>query len=59
MWEPRCLTTLWAFTACYRDSFTVYARRWRKSRKAHNEMAEDAENEFMVAESEDMKIKGK
>jgi hypothetical protein len=22
MWEPRCLTTLWAFTACYRGSFT-------------------------------------
>jgi hypothetical protein len=21
MWEPRRLTTLWAFTACYRDSF--------------------------------------
>jgi hypothetical protein len=22
MWEPRRLTTLWAFTACYRDTFT-------------------------------------
>jgi hypothetical protein len=22
MWEPRRLTNLWAFTACYRDSFT-------------------------------------
>jgi hypothetical protein len=22
MWEPRCLTTLWASTACYRESFT-------------------------------------
>jgi hypothetical protein len=22
MWEPRRLTTLWALTACYRDSFT-------------------------------------
>jgi hypothetical protein len=22
MWEPRHPTTLWAFTACYRDSFT-------------------------------------
>jgi hypothetical protein len=22
MWEPRRLTTLWAFTACYRDNFT-------------------------------------
>jgi hypothetical protein len=22
MWEPRRLMTLWAFTACYRDSFT-------------------------------------
>jgi hypothetical protein len=25
MWEPRRLTTLWAFTACYRDSFTFFA----------------------------------
>jgi hypothetical protein len=23
-WEPRRLTTLWASTACYRDSFTLY-----------------------------------
>jgi hypothetical protein len=23
MWEPRRLTTLWAFTGCYRDSFTL------------------------------------
>jgi hypothetical protein len=22
MWEPRRLTTLWVFMACYRDSFT-------------------------------------
>jgi hypothetical protein len=22
MWEPQHLTTLWAFTACYRASFT-------------------------------------
>jgi hypothetical protein len=24
MWEPRCLITLWASTACYRNSFTFY-----------------------------------
>jgi hypothetical protein len=24
MWEPRRLTTLWAFKACYRDSFTFF-----------------------------------
>jgi hypothetical protein len=24
MWEPRRLTTLWAFTACYMDSFTFF-----------------------------------
>jgi hypothetical protein len=24
MWEPRRLTTLWTFTACYRDSFRSY-----------------------------------
>jgi hypothetical protein len=23
MWKPRRLTTLWASTACYRDSFTL------------------------------------
>jgi hypothetical protein len=23
MWEPPCLTTLWAFRACYRDIFTL------------------------------------
>jgi hypothetical protein len=23
MWEPQHLTTLWASTACYRDSFTL------------------------------------
>jgi hypothetical protein len=25
MWEPRRLTTLWAFTGCYRDSFLLRA----------------------------------
>jgi hypothetical protein len=24
MWEPRRLTTLWAFTVCYRGNFTFY-----------------------------------
>jgi hypothetical protein len=24
MWEPRCLTTIRAFTACYRESFTFF-----------------------------------
>jgi hypothetical protein len=24
MWEPRRFKTLWAFTACYRDSFTFF-----------------------------------
>jgi hypothetical protein len=24
MWEPRRLTTLWAFTACYSESFTFF-----------------------------------
>jgi hypothetical protein len=27
MWKPRRLTTLWASTACYGDSFTL----WRRS----------------------------
>jgi hypothetical protein len=38
MWEPRHLTTLFAFTACYRDSFTftfclarlIWPWRWRR-----------------------------
>jgi hypothetical protein len=28
MWEPRRLTTLRAFMACYRDSFTFYLLPW-------------------------------
>jgi hypothetical protein len=24
MWEPRRLTTLWSFSACYRDSFNFF-----------------------------------
>jgi hypothetical protein len=27
MWEPRPLTTLWAFTACYSDSITFFFTR--------------------------------
>jgi hypothetical protein len=27
MWEPQRFTTLWASTACYRNSFTVINRR--------------------------------
>jgi hypothetical protein len=27
MWEPRCLTTLWASMACYSDSFTCSTKR--------------------------------
>jgi hypothetical protein len=23
IWKPRCLTTLWAFKACYKDRFTL------------------------------------
>jgi hypothetical protein len=30
MWEPRRLTTLWAFTACYRDNFTFFTFTFRK-----------------------------
>jgi hypothetical protein len=47
MWQPRRLTTLWASTACYRESFTFYGQlylylyitrdnyrsRWGKKRK--------------------------
>jgi hypothetical protein len=29
MWEPRRLTSLWASTACYRDSFNKFGDVWR------------------------------
>jgi hypothetical protein len=32
MWDPRRLTTLWASTACYRDSFTIYNGNTARSR---------------------------
>jgi hypothetical protein len=32
MWEPRPLTTLWAFMAFYRDSFTFFLPFQRKER---------------------------
>jgi hypothetical protein len=35
IWEPRRLTTLWASTACYRDSFTfieILSPLWRRVR---------------------------
>jgi hypothetical protein len=28
MWEPRRVTTLWAFTTCYRDSFTFISQMY-------------------------------
>jgi hypothetical protein len=34
MWEPRRLTTLWASTECYRDSFTfLFTPDYRKNIK--------------------------
>jgi hypothetical protein len=35
MWEPRPLIPLWAFTACYRDSFTLLFYFLLKSRNKH------------------------
>jgi hypothetical protein len=37
MWEPRPLTTLWAFTACYTNSFTFFLPL------VNNEVSEEAE----------------
>jgi hypothetical protein len=28
MWEPQHLKTLWASTACYRDTFTFFPLPW-------------------------------
>jgi hypothetical protein len=36
MWEPRRLITLWAFTACYRDSFTYFYMELSPSWEAAN-----------------------
>jgi hypothetical protein len=35
MWEPRRLTTLWASTACYRDSFLNIFRWCRQMDRTH------------------------
>jgi hypothetical protein len=35
IWQPRRLTILWAFTACYRDSFTLF--KWLRN-KSLNEV---------------------
>jgi hypothetical protein len=33
MWKPQHLTTLWASTACYRDTFTFYVYKLERERK--------------------------
>jgi hypothetical protein len=41
MWEPQSLTTLWASTACYRDTFTntIYEIRGSLSLKVSMKIA--------------------
>jgi hypothetical protein len=36
MWEPRRLTTLWSFTACYRDRFTFTFYLYVVNTRAHS-----------------------
>jgi hypothetical protein len=36
MWEPRRLTTLWASTACYRDSFYLHVLEVSKDYNIRN-----------------------
>jgi hypothetical protein len=31
MWKPRCLTTLWASTVCYKNSFTFTTKAYNES----------------------------
>jgi hypothetical protein len=50
MWEPRHLTTLWAFKACYRDSFTFNFKRntdkkLQERKKRANKEWQNIENE--------------
>jgi hypothetical protein len=47
MWEPRRLTALWAFTACYRDSFTFFCSTLR--RIWNNKTRKDAQITFYKA----------
>jgi hypothetical protein len=37
MWEPQCLTTVWASTACYGDNFTFFYLFSDLRSKLHNE----------------------
>jgi hypothetical protein len=43
MWEPRRLTTLWTFMACYRDSFTFIldGGEWSASCSCHSTPGEE------------------
>jgi hypothetical protein len=46
MWDPQRLTTLWACTACYRDSFTYFLlRRIRKEEDEWGKQGEGWETE--------------
>jgi hypothetical protein len=42
MWEPRRLTTLGAFTACYRDSFITLSTIGWAGYKAHRQKMKNA-----------------
>jgi hypothetical protein len=42
MWEPRCLTTLWAFTAHYKDSF--YQPRSNLVKDDNGDLLENSHN---------------
>jgi hypothetical protein len=49
MWKPRRLTTLWAFTAYYRDSF-AFIYGYLGLRKYSNRPAVDVQNTFRVSQ---------
>jgi hypothetical protein len=49
MWEPRRLTTIWAFTACYRESFASFLplevmRKVRKTSAMRNDIRSEIRN---------------
>jgi hypothetical protein len=44
MWEPQRLTTLWAYTACYRDNFSLELTVKISDKKLSLNKPQDAEN---------------
>jgi hypothetical protein len=51
MWAPRRLTTLWAFTACYRDSFIFLLSHYLSGGTEEDKESLSQENPELTAAS--------